>query len=104
MGRLMPQVLEPLARATGARFELIPIENSLFGSSVTTAGLIPGVAFQRALKGRTDLDLILLPAESVNDEGLFMDSMSAELLGASVPVEIRFSKDFADALQVPVAA
>ena len=104
MGRLMPQVLEPLATATGARFELIPIENSLFGSSVTTAGLIPGVAFQRALKGRTDLDLILLPAESINDEGLFMDSMSAELLEASVPVEIRFSKDFADALQIPVAA
>jgi hypothetical protein len=33
-----------------------------------------------------------------------MDSMSAELLEASVPVEIRFSKDFADALQEPVAA
>jgi putative radical SAM enzyme (TIGR03279 family) len=104
MGRLMPQVLEPLALATGAHFELIPIENSLFGSSVTTAGLIPGVAFQRALKGRRDLDLILLPAESINDEGLFMDSMSAELLEASVPVQIRFSRDFADALQTPVAA
>jgi putative radical SAM enzyme (TIGR03279 family) len=104
MGRLMPQVLAPLAEATGAHFELIPIENSLFGSSVTTAGLIPGVAFQRALKGRRDLDLILLPAESINDEGLFMDSMSAELLEASVPVEIRFSRDFADALHAPVAA
>ena len=104
MGRLMPQVLEPLTRATGARFELITIENSLFGTSVTTAGLLPGVAFQRALKGRTDLDLVLLPAESVNDDGLFMDSMSAELLGASVPMEVRFSKTFADALLEPVAA
>jgi putative radical SAM enzyme (TIGR03279 family) len=104
MGRLMPQVIEPLARATGAVFELIPIENSLFGTSVTTAGLIPGIAFQRALKGRSDLDLALLPAESVNDDGLFMDSMASELLAASVPVEIRFSKDFTDALQVPVAA
>ncbi|MBA2627484.1 MAG: DUF512 domain-containing protein [Gemmatimonadales bacterium] len=104
MGRLMPQVLEPLARVTGAHFELIPIENSLFGSSVTTAGLVPGVAFQRALRGRTDLDLVLLPSESVNDEGLFMDSMSFDLLEASVPIELRLSKDFADALQVPVAA
>ena len=59
---------------------------------------------QRALRGRTDLDLVLLPAESINDEGLFMDSMSAELLAATVPVEIRFSKDFADALRLPVAA
>ena len=104
MGRLMPPVLEPLTRATGARFELITIENSLFGTSVTTAGLLPGVAFQRALKGRTDLDLVLLPAESVNDDGLFMDSMSAELLGASVPMEVRFSKTFTDALLEPVAA
>jgi NifB/MoaA-like Fe-S oxidoreductase len=104
MGRLMPQVLEPLARATGARFELITIENSLFGASVTTAGLLPGVAFQRALKGRNDLDLVLLPAESVNDDGLFMDSMTAELLGASLPMEVRFSKTFADALLEPVAA
>ena len=104
MGRLMPQVLEPLARATGARFELITIENSLFGTSVTTAGLLPGVAFQRALKGRTDLDLALLPAESINDDGLFMDSMTAELLEASVPMEVRFSKTFTDALLEPVAA
>lgn len=104
MGRLMPQVLEPLARATGARFELITIENSLFGTSVTTAGLLPGVAFQRALKGRTDLDLALLPAESINDDGLFMDSMTAEVLEASVPMEVRFSKTFTDALLEPVAA
>ena len=104
MGRLMPQVLEPLARATGARFELITIENSLFGTSVTTAGLLPGVAFQRALKGRTDLDLVLLPAESINDDGLFMDSMTVDLLGASLPMEVRFSKTFTDALLEPVAA
>jgi putative radical SAM enzyme (TIGR03279 family) len=104
MGRLMPQVLAPLAQATGAHFELIAIENSLFGTSVTTAGLIPGAAFQRALKGRSDLDLILLPAESINDDGLFMDSMTAEALEAGVPVEIRFSRDFADALREPVAA
>jgi putative radical SAM enzyme (TIGR03279 family) len=104
MGRLMPQVLEPLARTTGATFELITIENSLFGASVTTAGLLPGVAFQRALKGRTDLDLVLLPAESINDDGLFMDSMTVELLGASVPMELRFSKTFTDALLEPVAA
>jgi putative radical SAM enzyme (TIGR03279 family) len=104
MARLMPQVLEPLARATGARFELITIENSLFGTSVTTAGLLPGVAFQRALKGRTDLDLVLLPAESINDDGLFMDSMTVDLLGASVPMEVRFSKSFTDALLEPVAA
>ena len=104
MGQLMPMVLEPLARVTGAEFELIPVVNTLFGPTVTTAGLLPGMAMQQALKGRRDLDLVLLPAESVNDDGLFIDNMSLELLTRSVPVEVRLSQDFTDALQVPVAA
>jgi NifB/MoaA-like Fe-S oxidoreductase len=104
MSRLMPMVLEPLARVTGARFELLPVVNTLFGASVTTAGLLPGTAVQDALRGRADLDLVLLPGECVNDDGLFMDGMSADLLAAASPVEIRFSKDFADALEPGVAA
>jgi putative radical SAM enzyme (TIGR03279 family) len=104
MGPLMPMVLEPLAQATGARFELITVVNSLFGPSVTTAGLLPGTALQAALAGRRDLDLALLPGESINDDGLFMDSMSLALLSASVPMELRLSKDFVDALHEPVAA
>jgi NifB/MoaA-like Fe-S oxidoreductase len=104
MSQLMPMVLEPLARVTGSEFELIPVVNTLFGPSVTTAGLLPGVAMQQALRVRRDLDLVLLPGESVNDDGLFIDSMSFDLLGAAVPVEIRLSKDFADALHEPVAA
>jgi NifB/MoaA-like Fe-S oxidoreductase len=104
MGQLMPMVLEPLAAVTGAQFDLIPVVNTLFGASVTTAGLLPGVAMQQALRSRRDLDLVLLPGESVNDDGLFIDNMSLDLLTASLPVEVRLSKDFADALLEPVAA
>ncbi len=104
MGQLMPMVLEPLAQATGARFELIPAVNTLFGASVTTAGLLPGTAFQAALVGRHDLDLALLPGEAVNDDDLFMDSMSLDLLSATVPMQLRLSKNFIDALHQPVAA
>jgi putative radical SAM enzyme (TIGR03279 family) len=103
MGALMPMVLEPLARVSGAQFELIPVVNTLFGPSVTTAGLLPGSALRGALAGR-ELDLALLPGESVNDDGLFIDSMSLDQLRAAVPMEVRLSKDFADALQEPVAA
>ncbi|MFN2317572.1 MAG: DUF512 domain-containing protein [Gemmatimonadales bacterium] len=103
MGALMPQVLEPLERATGATFELLVVENTLFGSSVTTAGLLPGAAFLEALRERRDLDLALLPGESLNDDGLFMDSMRATDLAAQVPVELRFSKTFVDALDAVAA-
>jgi putative radical SAM enzyme (TIGR03279 family) len=101
MGELMPMVLEPLARLTEARFELMPIVNSLFGPSVTTAGLLPGAALQQALGSRHDLDMVLLPGESLNDDNLFIDSMSLDSLSADLPMEVRPSRDFADALQEP---
>jgi putative radical SAM enzyme (TIGR03279 family) len=104
MSQLMPMVLEPLTGITGSEFELIPVVNTLFGSSVTTAGLLPGVAMQQALRGRRDLDLVLLPGEAVNDDGLFIDNLSFDLFAASVPVEVRLSKDFSDALHEPIAA
>jgi putative radical SAM enzyme (TIGR03279 family) len=102
MSQLMPLVLQPLAAITRSRFELIPVINTLFGANVTTAGLLPGTAMQQAIRHRSDLDLILLPGESVNDDGLFIDSMSLDLLAASVPTDVRLSKDFGDALQAPI--
>jgi putative radical SAM enzyme (TIGR03279 family) len=101
MGQLMPMVIEPLAQITGAQFQLIPVVNSLFGASVTTAGLLPGAALRESLRGRDDLDLALIPGESLNDDGLFIDSVSLESLSADVPMEVRASRDFADALQEP---
>ncbi|HMA44094.1 MAG TPA: DUF512 domain-containing protein [Gemmatimonadales bacterium] len=98
MAPLMPQVVESLERETGARFEILALENHLFGPSVTTAGLLPGSAFLTALQGRRDLALALLPAEALNDDLRFMDDMDAHVLAAAVPMEIRLSYDFADVL------
>ncbi len=108
MGPLMPQVIADLERATGggvgggATFEVLALENSLFGSTVTTAGLLPGAVFLAALKDRRDIDLALLPAEAVNDDLLFMDDLEAPALAAQLPMPIRFSYDFADALEAGV--
>jgi putative radical SAM enzyme (TIGR03279 family) len=102
MAALMPQVLEPLSEATGAYFELIPVTNSLFGSSVTCAGLLPGVAFREALSSRRDLDLALIPAETLNDDRLFIDSMPFGDLERAVPLPVRPSYCFTDALDTPL--
>jgi len=104
MAQLMPMVLGPLAKATGAELELIPVVNTLFGPTVTTAGLLPGVAIQQVLMGRGDLDLALLPGESVNDDDLFIDNTSFDSLIQSLPVQVRLSHDFTDVLRVPVTA
>jgi putative radical SAM enzyme (TIGR03279 family) len=98
MGRLMPQILPAVESATGAFCELTVLENDLFGPLVTTAGLLPGSAFVSALRDRADLDLALVPAEAVNDEGLFIDGMTLKQLMATAPLEVRISNDFVDAL------
>ena len=73
MAPLMPRLLEQLTAQTGATFDLIPVENSLFGPTTTTAGLLVGADIERALAGRADLDLALVPAECINQDGLFLD-------------------------------
>lgn len=104
MGPLMPQVLEQLADASGAQFELIVVENGLFGPRVTTAGLLPGKSVAAALSGYPDLDFALLPGEALNDETLFIDGMGARELAEMVPFPLRFSRTFSDALAAPAAA
>jgi len=102
MAGLMPQVLEPLRAVTHAEFELIPLGNPLFGDAVTCAGLLPGAAFQAALAGRNDLDLALIPGESLNEDRIFMDDLTLQALAAATPVEIRPSYHFTDALDTPL--
>lgn len=101
---LMPQVLTPLAEVSGADFELIVVENGLFGPRVTTAGLLPGRSIAEALAGRTDLDFILLPGEAVNDDLRFIDNMPVDAVAAELSVPLKLSKDFSDALEAGAAA
>ena len=100
MGALMPPLLEQLTRVTGAHFELIPVENSLFGPTTTTAGLLVGADIRRALDGRRDLDLALIPAESINDNGLFLDESSFVEVRESFPMPVYPSYDFIDVLEL----
>jgi len=47
---------------------------------------------------RRDLDFVLLPAEAVNDDLVFVDDVRADELAARLPCPVRLSYDFADAL------
>jgi putative radical SAM enzyme (TIGR03279 family) len=99
MAPLMPELLAQLARQTGATFELIPAESSLFGPTTTTAGLLVGADIRRALQGRADLDLALIPAETINDAGVFLDDQSFVDVRESLPVPTFPSYDFVDVLE-----
>ncbi|HJU68182.1 MAG TPA: DUF512 domain-containing protein [Gemmatimonadaceae bacterium] len=97
-GTYMPQILDRLRAATGGTFELIVVENSLFGPTTTVAGLLPGADIRRALAGRGDLDLALIPAESINEDGLFLDDAPLASVREDVPVPLVPSYDFLDVL------
>ena len=99
MEPLMPELLTELREATGASFELIPMVNTLFGPAIGTAGLLVGADLRAALQGRADLDVALIPAETINDDGLFLDDDSLEALRAAMPMPVLPSYDFIDVLE-----
>ncbi len=99
MAPLMPELLEQLTEVTGANFELIVVENSLFGPTTTTAGLLVGADITRALTGRHDLDMALIPAETINDNGVFLDDATFVAIRESLPMPVYPSYDFIDVLE-----
>jgi putative radical SAM enzyme (TIGR03279 family) len=98
MGALMPDLLNDISAATGATFELIPTENTLFGPTITTAGLLVGADIARALNGRIDLDLALIPAETINEDRVFLVDVAFDELRETFPMPVHPSYDFIDIL------
>jgi putative radical SAM enzyme (TIGR03279 family) len=99
MAPLMRPLLERLSVASGAEFELIVAENSLFGPTITTAGLLVGKDILTALGDRHDLDIALIPAETINEDGVFLDDYSLAIVRESLPMPVFPSYDFIDVLE-----
>jgi len=99
MAPLMKPLLDSLRGVTGAEFELIVAENSLFGPTITTAGLLVGRDIMSALSDRHDLDIALIPAETINEDRVFLDDYTLEAVRESLPMPIFPSYEFIDVLQ-----
>jgi putative radical SAM enzyme (TIGR03279 family) len=99
MAPLMGPLLESMRAVSGAEFELIVAENSLFGPTITTAGLLVGKDILKALENRDDLDIALIPAETINDDSVFLDDYTLENVRAALPMPIFPSYDFIDVLE-----
>ena len=103
MAPLMNPLLERLREVSGAEFELIVAESSLFGPTITTAGLLVGRDIMSALSDRHDLDIALIPAETINEDRVFLDDYTLEAVRESLPMPIFPSYDFIDVLQSEVS-
>ena len=98
-GGIMQRLLRDITEVTGASFELIVRENSLFGPTTTTAGLLVGADIRAALADRHDLDIALIPAESINEDGVFLDDAEFVALREELPMPVYPSYDFIDVLE-----
>jgi putative radical SAM enzyme (TIGR03279 family) len=101
MTPLMPELLDSLTKACGARFVLIPAQNSLFGPTVTTAGLLVAADIRRVLADVRGVDAVLIPAETLNDNGVFLDDVPIDVVRAEFATPIHPSYDFVDVLSRP---
>jgi putative radical SAM enzyme (TIGR03279 family) len=98
MRDIMSDLLRQIGERTGAHFELVPVVNSLFGPTTTTAGLLVGADIRTALAARADADLALIPAECINEDGVFLDDDTLQRVRGECAIPIVPSYDFLDAL------
>ena len=88
-GTSMRPYLEVLAAeisaSTGARVDVVATDNSLYGPMVTTAGLLAGADYARALDRYRDYDLALFSRTALNDQDLFLDDLSLVELRRKLP-------------------
>lgn len=102
-GTSMSPYLRELAReigeASGANVDVVERHNTLYGPTVTSAGLLPGRDHAEALTGYEDHDLALFSAAAVNEGDLFLDDLSlAELNDLYPRLDIWPSRTITDVL------
>jgi NifB/MoaA-like Fe-S oxidoreductase len=86
LGAMMPALRERLPEI---RFEMVVVENRLFGRPTTVAGLLGGRDLLEAGRGRVSPgDLVLVPDESVNEDGAFLDDLTLEDLARELRGEV----------------
>ncbi len=78
MAPFLHQLAPRLARATDARVDVVDVRNRFFGETVTVAGLLAGADLADAIGPGDQADIVLLPAEALNGDQLFIDSLPLE--------------------------
>jgi len=89
-----------LAEATQGIVDVVEVVNRYFGETVTVAGLLGGEDILQALGESMERDVIVLPAEALNADDLFIDDMPrSELMAQLGPVDLRFGYEVTEALK-----
>jgi putative radical SAM enzyme (TIGR03279 family) len=89
-GFIEEEVVPALRKVRNLRVELVEARNTLYGRSVTVSGLLSGKCVYSAVRRKGAGDLVLLPPDILNADGLFLDDMTVPQLERSLnaPVHI----------------
>lgn len=86
---VVSRFLREFSRRVAAPFRMIPVENRLFGNSVTVTGLLGGRDILSALKGSRP-ERIYIPSVCLRETGdLFLDNLSPGELTRETGAEVR---------------
>ena len=89
-----------LAAATEATVEVVHVENRYFGDTVTIAGLLGGRDIIDALQNTESGDLVVLPAEALNADDIFIDDVPMDdVRKALAPASIYTGYEVTEALR-----
>ena len=67
-----------VAERTGAEVTVRAVRNQFYGDTVTVAGLLSGRDLMQAVTAPSADEIILIPAEALNQDGHFIDSLPLE--------------------------
>ena len=85
-------VVEEINRISGSRVELIEVENSFYGPTITATGLLVGSTLAEALPHGV-YSRLLLPVNMFKfDADVFLDDMTAEELSTALGCELRITE------------
>lgn len=85
---LRQHVLPPLLAVSGLQVELQAVANRFFGLRVTVSGLLTGRDIARQLRGHHNGDLVVLPPNCLNHDGLFLDDWTPQQLEQNLGVRV----------------
>ena len=93
-GRLVARVLDPLVHRLNEienlQVDLLVVDNDFFGRGITVSGLLTGRDIGTRIQDGTKRDLIFLPPNCINGDGLTLDDMTVpqleEIVGTPLSV------------------
>lgn len=93
-------ICEQAASLTGCEFEVVPVDNTLFGSRVNVSGLIPGRDYIAALSDRNLPQRLFLPRASLDYFGnKFLDDLTPEQLESELNRPVSFVYTMSELLE-----